>query len=247
MPSRCFRPRFPPTPTTVHASTERPIWHGTLWHPHIVSIHDRGECSGQLWISMDYIDGTNAARLMRDRYPAGMPPDEVVEIITAVAEALDYAHQQGLLHRDIKPANILLTRPDDEGKRLVFLADFGIARELADPSGLTPAAHPPRYRRQRPTPLPSRTAKSRHQPQLGVDGLDVTHGRFGVPACLTQCHSLPFPLAAHNADLAEPKINDAPLNIRRGTKFGYGLAVDYSQATPSPSRSSSGRYPGCPA
>jgi serine/threonine-protein kinase len=110
----------------------------TLWHPHIVSVHDRGDYNGQLWISMDYIDGTDAARLMRDRYPAGMPPHEAVEIITAVAGALDYAHQQGLLHRDIKPANILLTRPDDEGKRRVFLADFGIARELADPSGLTP-------------------------------------------------------------------------------------------------------------
>ena len=108
-----------------------------LSHPHIVGVHDRGEFEGQLWISMEYVDGTDAARLMRDRYPVGMPPDEAVEIISAVAGALDCAHQQGLLHRDIKPANILLTQPDDEGKRRVFLADFGIARELADPSGLT--------------------------------------------------------------------------------------------------------------
>jgi serine/threonine protein kinase, bacterial len=108
-----------------------------LSHPHIVGVHDRGEFEGQLWISMEYIDGTDAARLMRNRYPAGMPAGEAVEIITAVAGALDYAHQQGLLHRDVKPANILLTRPDDDGERRVFLADFGIARELADPSGLT--------------------------------------------------------------------------------------------------------------
>ena len=109
----------------------------SLSHPHIVGVHDRGEFDGQLWISMEYIDGTDAARLMRNRYPAGMPAAEAVEIITAVAGALDYAHQQGLLHRDIKPANMLLTRPDDEGQRQVFLADFGIARQLADPSGLT--------------------------------------------------------------------------------------------------------------
>ena len=109
----------------------------SLSHPHIVGVHDRGEFDGQLWISMEYIDGTDAARLIRNRYPAGMPAAEAVEIITAVAGALDYAHQQGLLHRDIKPANMLLTRPDDEGQRQVFLADFGIARELADPSGLT--------------------------------------------------------------------------------------------------------------
>jgi len=108
-----------------------------LRHRHIVRVYDRGEEDGQLWISMDYIDGTDAARMMRDRYPAGMPPDEAVEIITAVAGALDYAHQRGLLHRDVKPANILLSKPDDDGEREVFLADFGIARELADRSGLT--------------------------------------------------------------------------------------------------------------
>ena len=109
----------------------------TLFHPHIVGVHDRGEFQGQLWIAMDYVDGTDAAQLVRERYPAGMPADEVVKIVTAVAGALDYAQQQGLLHRDVKPANILLSKPDDEGERRVFLADFGIARELADPNGLT--------------------------------------------------------------------------------------------------------------
>ena len=108
-----------------------------LFHPHIVGVHDRGEFDGRLWISMDYVEGTDAAQLMRERYPAGMPADEVVEIVTAVASALDYAQQRGLLHRDVKPANILLSQPNDEGERRVFLADFGIARELADPNGIT--------------------------------------------------------------------------------------------------------------
>src|ERR1700720_1071000 len=45
----------------------------TLWHPHIVSVHDRGEHEGQLWISMDYVEGLDAARLLATRYPAGMP------------------------------------------------------------------------------------------------------------------------------------------------------------------------------
>ncbi len=48
----------------------------TLYHPHIVGLHDRGEYDGQLWISMDYIDGPDAGRLLRDRYPAGMPRQE---------------------------------------------------------------------------------------------------------------------------------------------------------------------------
>jgi serine/threonine-protein kinase len=107
-----------------------------LYHPHIVGIHDRGEFAGQLWISMDYIDGPDAGRLLRERYPAGMPPWEVSEIVAAVADALDYAHARGLLHRDIKPPNILLTNPE-RGRRRILLADFGIARNIAENSGLT--------------------------------------------------------------------------------------------------------------
>ena len=108
----------------------------TLWHPHIVGVHDRGEFEGHLWISMDYVEGTDAAQLVKDRYPAGMPIEDVCAIVTAVADALDYAHKRGLLHRDVKPANILLTEPED-GKRRIMLADFGIARPLGDISGLT--------------------------------------------------------------------------------------------------------------
>jgi serine/threonine-protein kinase len=108
-----------------------------LFHPHIVGVHDRGEHEGQLWISMDYVEGTDLAQLMRQRYPAGMPAGEVVTIITAVADALDYAHHQGLLHRDVKPANILIGHPDERGVPRILLTDFGIARPLHDVSGLT--------------------------------------------------------------------------------------------------------------
>jgi len=107
-----------------------------LWHPHIVGVHDRGEFDGQLWIAMDYVDGTDAAQLLRDRHPKGMPGSEVAELITAVAEALDYAHQRNLLHRDVKPANILVANPDTSDQR-ILLADFGIARWVDAPSGLT--------------------------------------------------------------------------------------------------------------
>ncbi|MEB3981920.1 serine/threonine-protein kinase [Mycobacterium sp. 663a-19] len=105
-----------------------------LYHEHIVGIHDRGEYQGRLWISMDYVEGTDAAELLRAHYPSGMPKTQVVEIISAVADALDYAHSRGLLHRDVKPANILLT---DAARRRILLADFGIARELGEISGLT--------------------------------------------------------------------------------------------------------------
>jgi serine/threonine-protein kinase len=102
-----------------------------------VGVHDRGEEDGQLWISMDFVDGLDAARLLADRYPAGMPVEDVARIVTAVASALDYAHKQGLLHRDVKPANIMLTHLDDDGEQRILLTDFGIARDVNEISGLT--------------------------------------------------------------------------------------------------------------
>ena len=108
----------------------------TLWHPHIVAVHDRGEFQGQLWIAMDYVEGTDAAHVVKERHGNGLPVEDVCAIVTAVASALDYAHHRGLLHRDVKPANILLTHPDT-GDQRILLADFGVARQLADASGIT--------------------------------------------------------------------------------------------------------------
>ena len=107
-----------------------------LSHPHIVGVHDRGEYEGRLWIAMDYVDGVDASQLLRERFPAGMPEREVTEIVSAVADALDYAHGRLLLHRDVKPANILLD-DSDPNRRRILLADFGIARRADDVSGIT--------------------------------------------------------------------------------------------------------------
>jgi serine/threonine protein kinase len=106
-----------------------------LWHPNIVRVNDRGEFNGQLWIAMDYVEGTDAASVLQDR-SAGIPADEVAAIVTAIASALDYAHQHGLLHRDVKPGNILLGNPADDERR-ILLGDFGIASIIGDVSGLT--------------------------------------------------------------------------------------------------------------
>lgn len=108
----------------------------SLWHSHIVAVHDRGEQDGQLWIAMDYVDGTDAAKLLRDRYPHGMPPKDVGDIVSAIAGALDYAHERYLLHRDVKPSNILMADPRSSDRR-ILLADFGIARGVHDTGGLT--------------------------------------------------------------------------------------------------------------
>jgi serine/threonine-protein kinase len=110
----------------------------TLRHPNIVTIYDRGDFNGQLWIAMEFIDGTDSSRLLTDKYPKGIPAAEVVRIVTAVADALDYAHSRGLLHRDIKPANILLGIPES-GDARVMLVDFGVARWIDQSSDLTGA------------------------------------------------------------------------------------------------------------
>jgi serine/threonine protein kinase, bacterial len=116
-----FRQRFLLETTTA----------ANLCHPHIVEVHARGEFEGQLWVAMDYVEGNNAAQLMADGFPAISPTGEVLAIVTAVAGALDHAHERGMLHRDVKPANILLTR--GQGEQRILLADFGIARRLGDP------------------------------------------------------------------------------------------------------------------
>ncbi|MDT5145886.1 MAG: serine/threonine protein kinase, bacterial [Mycobacterium sp.] len=114
-----------------------------LRHPHIVEVHERGEFYGQLYVAMDYIDGINAARLIAGRFPAVSPAAEVLAVVTAVAEALDHAHQSGLLHRDVRPENILLTGRGEEEHR-ILLADFGIARSPETASGTDiPAGYAP--------------------------------------------------------------------------------------------------------
>ncbi|WP_081681864.1 serine/threonine-protein kinase PknH/PknJ [Mycobacterium sp. URHD0025] len=103
-----------------------------LDHPNIVSVHQRGEFDGQLWIAMQYVEGTDADAAQR----AGtMNPQRAVRTISEVAKALDYAHHRGVVHRDIKPANFLLSESVG-GEERVLLADFGIARALGD-VGLT--------------------------------------------------------------------------------------------------------------
>jgi TolB-like protein len=104
-----------------------------LQHPHILPVHDSGDVPGTggeptlLWFSMPYVDGESLRqRLARDRQ---LPLPEAIRITREVADALEYAHRQGLIHRDIKPENILLSG----GHALV--ADFGVARALAPGTG----------------------------------------------------------------------------------------------------------------
>lgn len=106
-----------------------------LTHPNIVSVHNRGEAeNGQLWIAMHYVAGTDAEAAIQ---AATMTPARALRIATAIAHALDYAHQHHVVHHDVKPGNVLLAN-DSHGDEHVFLSDFGVARALrnSDRDGL---------------------------------------------------------------------------------------------------------------
>jgi len=95
-----------------------------LQHPNILSVLDSGDAASQLWFTMPYVEGENVyQRLQREHQLA---PDEAIRIARAVASALAYAHEQGVVHRDIKPDNVMLS-----GDR-VLVADFGVARAVSE-------------------------------------------------------------------------------------------------------------------
>jgi predicted Ser/Thr protein kinase len=93
-----------------------------LSHPHIVAVHDFGEAGGLFYFLMEYVDGVNLRQLLQ----AGrLEPREALAIVPQLCEALQYAHEEGIVHRDIKPENILLDR-----RGRVKIADFGLAKLL---------------------------------------------------------------------------------------------------------------------
>ncbi|SON58589.1 Serine/threonine-protein kinase PknF [Mycobacterium simulans] len=208
----------------------------SLWHPHIVAVHDRGELDGQLWIDMDFVDGTDAVQLLHERYPNGMPGPEVAEIVTAVAEALDYAHERKLLHRDVKPANILIGRPDSPDRR-IMLADFGIAGWVGESSGLTA------------TNMTVGTVSYAAPEQLMGDDLDGRADQYALAATAFQLltgsppfqHSNPAVVISQHLGASPPAIGDRrpglaqldpvfAMALAKNPKDRYLRCIDFARA-----------------
>ncbi|MGI8461611.1 MAG: protein kinase domain-containing protein [Solirubrobacterales bacterium] len=116
----------------------------SIRHPNVVSIHHAGEEEGLLFVTMDFVEGTDLRGLLdRDGW---LEPAEAASILGQVAAALDAAHSRGLIHRDIKPANVLI-EAREEGNHAgdhrrgsavhAFLTDFGLARAIDAETGLT--------------------------------------------------------------------------------------------------------------
>src|SRR3954470_21594883 len=113
-------PGLVPSPREAEAYLTEARTVANLDHPNIVPVHDVGSARDcPCYIVSKYIDGTDLAERLRADRPA---LHEAVELVAAVAEALHYAHRQGVVHRDVKPGNILLDR---QGKP--FVTDFGLA------------------------------------------------------------------------------------------------------------------------
>ena len=100
-----------------------------LQHPNIVTVHEAGEIGGRHFYSMDHVDGPSLAERVRTHPPSAL---QAARLAKTLAEAIQHAHDRGILHRDLKPSNILI---GSDGEPRV--ADFGLAKVLRDESSVT--------------------------------------------------------------------------------------------------------------
>src|ERR1039458_7045446 len=95
-----------------------------LSHPNIVTVHDFGEAGGMYYLLMEFVDGVTLRQLLAT---SRISPREALAIVPQICDALQFAHDLGIVHRDIKPENILMDR-----RGRVKVADFGLAKIMGD-------------------------------------------------------------------------------------------------------------------
>jgi YVTN family beta-propeller protein len=105
----------------------------SLDHPHIVPIFKAGDEDGSLFLAMRYVEGTDLAKLLREG--GALDSRRAIALLEQVAEALDAAHEKGLVHRDVKPSNVLVAVA--AGTEHAYLADFGLTKRTGSLSGVS--------------------------------------------------------------------------------------------------------------
>jgi serine/threonine protein kinase len=121
---------LPTTPELVQRFQREARTIAAMRHPNVVQVYDFGPLGDTYYLAMEYVEGSDLAAEMRRRREAGQPfgRDEILHLLSQVAEALDYAHRQGVVHRDVKPGNVLLTAAPQPGTLgQPILTDFGLA------------------------------------------------------------------------------------------------------------------------
>jgi formylglycine-generating enzyme required for sulfatase activity/tRNA A-37 threonylcarbamoyl transferase component Bud32 len=104
-----------------------------LRHPNIVTVHETGEAEGRLYIAMEYLPGRTLRRFLEAEGMLSL--ERALPILEQVADALDYAHAQGVVHRDVKPSNVVVEETE-RGMRATLM-DFGLVKAMAESAALT--------------------------------------------------------------------------------------------------------------
>jgi serine/threonine protein kinase len=196
-----------------------------LAHENIVRVYDQGEFGGLLYIAMQYVEGEDAS----EHLP--MSPARAAWVVREAGKGLDYLHRQGIIHRDVKPQNIILSSGAD-GREIVKLTDFGIAKPLAGPSLTT---------------IGMIVATVHYASPEQLRGQQDLDGRVDVYSLgCTLFHLLaghpPFPYAQQAAVVAAHLSEEAPRisDIRPDVPVGFDAVIARAMA-----KERSDRYPTC--
>jgi serine/threonine protein kinase len=233
-----------------------------LNHPNVVAIYDSGQTTGgQLYIVMEFVEGTNLHHLIHGSKkaaqpstppteptfdsPSPLPPAEALAIAAQVCDALAYAHGEGIIHRDIKPANILVDR-----RGRVKVADFGLARligdESADVSVLTQTGAV-MGTFDYMAPEQRQGARADHRADIYAVGVmlyemlcrEVPRGIFIPPSKRSGCHACIDPIVAAAMQSAPESRYQSTQEMRaaiESARSGVAIARAAAQSTPLPGK-----------
>ncbi|MFT5466933.1 MAG: serine/threonine protein kinase [Verrucomicrobiales bacterium] len=220
-----------------------------LNHPNIVTVHDFGHANGFFFLILEFVDGVNLREAMR----AGQfTPEQALEIVPRVCEALQFAHEEGVLHRDVKPENILL---DANGR--VKIADFGIAKLVGESAAAGPtltgsmAPGTPQYMAPEQIESPSTVDHRADIFSLGVVFYEMLTGelplgRFAPPseksAVDSQVDEIVFRALAKERELRQQSANEVRTEIET-ISVSRDRHPAYAIPAKSPSRTGKGRPP----
>lgn len=199
-----------------------------LCHPNIVSIYDVQEVDGHHFYSMDYIEGSTLESVAKS---GNLTEQQIAKFVNLIAQAVEYAHQNGILHRDLKPANVLVDSEDQP-----HVTDFGLAKQLEDESGLTQSG----TILGTPSFMSPEQAAGRNEevgPTSDVYALGAIlyflltskppfHGKTGAETITKVIHDQPRPLRSFNSRLSRSLVTICEKCMQKDPKQRYQSAQE---------------------